>query len=365
MGRKIRVLVVDDSAFMCKWLSSMINAAPDCVVAGTARNGVEALKAVQKLRPDVVTMDIELPEIDGLTCVAYIMEDFPTPVVMVTGFSKFLGEETIRALEYGAVGLVRKPKRMDSRIMEEIREDLLSNIRNASQVDAGKLKPVTVKERGGHVKKPALKTTNRVTVVAASSGGPRALSQVIPCLPADIGCAVLVVQHIPDEFVNSLAERLDHESILGVRVAGDRDPVRRGEVLVMPAGRDCTISGGGNGGERVELGPLYQKKRYPLVQVDSLMTSAADTYGKNTTGVLLTGMGNDGTEGFRRIKEYGGYTIAEDESTCAVFGMPKSAIEADLVDRVLPLHEIAAEIVRTSGRGRPEGGPFTGNGEEP
>ena len=349
MGKKIRVLVVDDSAFMRKWLCGMISSDPGLEVVGTASDGVKALKSVQKLRPDVVTMDVELPEIDGLTCVAYIMEDFPTPVVMVTGFSKFLGDETIRALEYGAVGIVRKPVKIDARSMREIREDLLSSIRTASRADVKKLKPVEIRERAEMGKKPALGSTNHITVIASSSGGPRALSQVIPVLPADIRCAVLVVQHIPDEFVSSLAERLDHESILGVRVACDRDPIRRGEVLVMPPGHDCMIAVDGDGGERIELGPLHHGKRYPLVQADTVMTSAAEIYGDNATGVLLTGMGYDGTEGFRKIKENGGHTIAEHESTCAVYGMPKSAIEAGLVDRVLPLHKIAGEIVRSAG----------------
>ena len=246
MTKKIRVLVVDDSAFMRKMLTKAIESDPKCKVIKTAGDGVEALKAIEKLRPDVVTLDIELPEIDGLTCLGYIMEKFPTPTVMVTGFSEFLGEETIKALEYGAVGFVRKPKGSVSRNMREIERELISQIKLASRVDVTKLIPVTIKEAKKKVQKPVAKTTNGIVTIASSSGGPRALSQIIPKLPADLPSAVLVVQHMPAEFISSFAKRLNWESELVVKVAEDAEPIQQGKVLVAPADFYCRIESMGN-----------------------------------------------------------------------------------------------------------------------
>ncbi len=350
MKKKIRVLVVDDSAFMRKWLSEMIKSDPECEVIKASRDGVEALRDIEELGPDVVTMDIELPEIDGLTCVAYIMEEFPTPVVMVTGFSQFMGEETIKALEYGAVGLVRKPKRLSSQNIKEIQQELISNIKLASHVEMKKLTPVKIQDIKGKDRKPAAKTTHKIVAIASSSGGPRALSQVIPKLPEELHGGVVVAQHIPPEFVPSLAERLNCESILAVKVAEDQEPIQQGKVLIAPSNFHCMIESRAKEGELVRLVPFSRREKYPLITADILMNSLAPIYGRNATGVILTGMGNDGTEGFRSIKRYEGNTIAEDASTCMVYGMPKSAVEAGVVDRVVPLHRIAEEIIKVVNR---------------
>ena len=344
--KKKRVLVVDDSAFMRKMLTEIINSDPELEVIKTAKDGVEALNAVEVLKPDVVTLDIELPEIDGITCVAYIIEEFPTPVVMVTGFSEFMGEETIKALEYGAVGLVRKPKGPISQSMRKIKQELISEIKLASQVDVKKLRPVTVKEDKEKAVKLIPKTTNKIVTLASSSGGPRALGQIIPELPADLPAGVLVVQHMPAEFIASLAERLNWESRLEVKVAEDLEPIQQGKVLIAPADHHCRIESKRKEGELIKLVPLLREKKSHLTSANEPMISLAPIYGRNATGVVLTGMGNDGTEGLRAIKRYGGYTIAEDESTCIVNGMPKEAIKAGVVDKVVPLHKIAEEIVR-------------------
>ncbi len=348
MTKKIRVLVVDDSAFMRKMLTKMIESDPKCKVIKTAGDGVEALKAIEKLRPDVVTLDIEMPEIDGLTCLGYIMEKFPTPVVMVTGFSEFLGEETIKALEYGAVGFVRKPKGSVFRNMKEIEQDLISQIKLASQVDVTKLTPITIEEAKEKVQKPAAKTTNKIVTIATSTGGPRALSQIIPKLPADLPAAVLVVQHMPAEFIRSFAKRLNWESELNVKVAEDAESIQQGKVLIAPADFYCRIKSNGNNGEAIELAHPEKEKNFYFTCADETMISVAPIYGRNAIGVVLTGMGNDGTEGLRAIKKYGGYTIAEDESTAIVNGMPKSAIQAGVVDKVVALPQIADEIIKQS-----------------
>jgi two-component system chemotaxis response regulator CheB len=346
MAGKIRVLVVDDSAFMRKLLVRMIESDPNCEVVKTAKDGVEALKAVEELRPDVVTLDIELPEIDGLTCVAYIMEEFPTPTVMVTGFSEFLGEETIKALEYGAVGLVRKPKGPISRNMRRMKQELISQIKIASQANVRKLAPAAIRETKRIEGKPIPKTTNKIVAIASSSGGPRALSQIIPQLPADLPAGVLVVQHMPAEFIPSLAQRLDWESNLKVKVAEDLEPIQQGKVLIAPANFRCRVESKGEGREAIKLLSPLKEGNFHFALADEPMISLAPIYGENATGVVLTGMGNDGTEGLRAIKKHGGYTIAEDESTCIVNGMPKSAIQAGVIDKEVPLHRIAEEILK-------------------
>jgi two-component system chemotaxis response regulator CheB len=344
--KKIRVLVVDDSAFMRKMLTEVIESDSHYTVIKTASDGVKALKAVEELKPDVVTLDIELPEIDGLTCVAYIMEEFPTPVVVVTGFSKFMGEETIKALEYGAIGLMRKPKGPLSQSMGKLKQELLSQIKLASRVDKEKLTPVIVSEGKEGAVKPIAKATSKIVAVASSSGGPRALSQVIPQLPVTLPAGVVVVQHMPPEFIPPLAQRLNHESKLEVKVAENMEPIQQGKVLIAPTNFRCKIESLGKKGEAIKLITPSKTENFHFALADDPMISLAPIYGRNGCGVILTGMGNDGKEGLRAIKKHGGYTIAEDKSTCIVYGMPKSAIDAGVVDKVVPLHEIAGEIVK-------------------
>lgn len=347
MRKKVRVLVVDDSAFMRKWLSTMINSDPGCEVIKTAKDGIEALKAVEELRPDVVTMDIQLPEIDGLTCIAYIMEKFPTPILVVTGFSDFLGEETIKALEYGAVGHLRKPRMLRSQDMLELKQKVISEIKLAAQASVTTLAPVITGEISEKAEKPVPVTTDKIVVIAASSGGPRALSQVIPKLPADLPAGILVVQHMPAEFLPYLADRLNQESALNVKIAEDLEPIKQGKVLFAPANFHCEIESKGKEGGLIRLVPVLGENKNHLISTDKPMISLAPVYGRNATAVILTGMGDDGTEGLRAIKKYGGYTIAEDKSTCLVYGMPRSAIEAGVVDKVVPLYQVADEIIKT------------------
>ena len=347
MRNKLRVLVVDDSAFMRKWLSAIINADPECEVIKTAKNGIEALKAVEKLRPDVVTMDIELPEIDGITCIAYIMEKFPTPIMVITGFSDFLGEKTIKALEYGAVGHIRKPRMLRSQDMLELKQKVISEIKLASQASVTALAPVIENKISGETAKPLPAATDNIVVITASSGGPRALSQVIPKLPADLSAGVFVIQHMPAEFLPYLASRLNQESALSVKIAENLEPIKRGKVLIAPANFHSKIESDGRKGGLIRLIPLPQGNNNHLISADKPMVSLAPVYGRNVTAVVLTGMGADGTEGLRTIKKHGGHTIAEDKSTCLVYGMPRSAIEAGVIDKIVPLYQIADEIIKT------------------
>jgi two-component system chemotaxis response regulator CheB len=347
MPKKIRVLVVDDSAFMRKMLTEIINSDSQCQVIKTAKDGLECLKLIEELKPDVVTLDIELPEIDGLTCVAYIMEEYPTPVVVVTGFSEFLGDETIRALEYGAIGLVRKPKGLISANLREIKKELLSQIKLAKQVDMRKIKPVALKKAREKIKIQTPRAASRIVAIASSSGGPRALYEIVPKLPASLPGAVLIVQHMPAEFISLFAERLDTQSDIKVKVAEDSEPLQQGKVLIAPTNFLCRIEPRNNQEETIRLLPYPRKENHFFNQANDAMTSLAPIYGRNATGVVITGIGNDGTEGLRAIKKYGGYTLAEDESTCVVFGMPQAAIKAGVVDKAVPLHKIADEITKS------------------
>jgi two-component system chemotaxis response regulator CheB len=347
MAKKIRVLIVDDSTFMQKMLKGIINSDSECSVIKTVGDGVEALKAVEKLKPDVITMDIELPEIDGLTCIAYIMEEHPTPIVVVTGFSEFMGEETIKALEYGAVDFMRKPFRKDTLDLEEIKQELLAKIKLAAQVDVKKLKPIPKKEPRKKEEKLVPMTANKIVAIACSSGGPRALGQLIPSLPADLPAGVVVVQHIPVQFVFPLASRLHWESAMEVMVAKEGESIHQGKVLLMPPDVACIVEAHGKKGESIRFIPHSQKEKHPFNSMaNKLMESLAPIYGKNATGVVLTGMGDDGTEGLQAIKRHGGHTIAEHESTCIVYGMPQSAIQAGVADKVLPLNKIPDEIIK-------------------
>jgi two-component system chemotaxis response regulator CheB len=231
--------------------------------------------------------------------------------------------------------------------MMKIKQELISEIKLASQVSVTRLTPVAIKEIRGKVERPALRNAQKIVVIAASSGGPRALSQVIPKLPFDLPAGVMVVQHIPAEFLSSLADRLNSESALNVKIAEDLESIKQGNVLFAPADFHCEIESKGKEGGLIRLVPVCREDKNHLISADRPMISLAPIYGKNAVGVVLTGMGNDGTEGLRAIKKYGGYTIAEDESTCVVYGMPRSAVQAGVVNKVVPLHKMADEIIET------------------
>jgi two-component system chemotaxis response regulator CheB len=340
--KTIRVLIVDDSAFMRRSLTDMIESDPQLEVVAYAKDGLEALTAIADLRPDVVTMDLELPRIDGLTCVAYIAEHFPTPVLVVTGFSKFRGEDTVRALEYGAVAVIRKPARLTDGKADQLSLELTTQIRIAAAVDPAKLRPLAVRRinDGGP-------QTEKIVAIASSTGGPRALSQIIPNLPKDFEAAVVVAQHMPALFVPPLAERLNKESLLRVKVSEDGEPVRRGKVLFVPGDSHCTVQPSSREGPVIRISHLPPGKGGRLTSADGLMASLAPIYGVNATGVVLTGMGLDGTEGLRAIRHHGGRTIAEAEATAIVFGMPKSAIASGVVHEIVPLPQITHAILRS------------------
>ncbi|MEW6516706.1 MAG: chemotaxis response regulator protein-glutamate methylesterase [candidate division FCPU426 bacterium] len=344
-SRPIKVLAVDDSAFMRKTISNILNAAEDIEVVATARDGLEAIQKVTDYHPDVVTLDIEMPKLDGLQTLGYIMSECPTPVVMLSAYTERGGEMTLRALEYGAVDFVCKPSGPISLDLSKVAEELVNKVRTAAQVDISRLK--FLEYEGLETAEPlpeTLKAGRQIVVIGSSTGGPRALYEVIPHLPADLPAAVLVVQHMSAGFTKSLAERLDRVSKLSVKEAEEGDEVLVGHVYLAPSNHHMiVVSENGKDVIRLHQGPTRNSVR---PAVDVTLESAAKLYRGNCLAVILTGMGHDGTQGSIIVNKAGGKVLAEDKSTCVVYGMPKSVVEAGVADGVYPITSMSGQIVR-------------------
>ncbi len=373
---RIKVLVVDDSAFMRKAITDILSSSPDIEVIGKARNGQEAFEKVIRLKPDVVTLDIEMPVLDGLQTLGYIMSECPTPVIMLSGAESKHADVTMKAFEYGAVDFILKPSGNISLDMNKIKDEMVKKVKAAAKVETHKLGFIhdeeydsgisgmeSVKETGKKPKDSDVETDRteeqktehgkkqnfkKIVIIGTSTGGPRALQRVIPLLPRYFNAPVLVVQHMPAGFTKSLAERLDSQSSIMVREAEDGDEVRPGIVLIAPGDYHMTVRQEEINGNTKEVIALIKSEKVQGVRpsVDVLLNSVAPIYGANSVGVILTGMGSDGTDGIRRLKSAGGRVIAEDESTCVVYGMPRSIVEQHLADYVLPINKIAESIAQ-------------------
>jgi len=336
------VLVVDDSALMRRLLSDLIQSGPGFVVAGTARDGRDAVEKVKAMKPDVVTLDIEMPVMDGLAALAEIMDKHPTPVVMLSSRTQHGAAETVRSLELGAVDFVCKPSGAISTDIGRVKDMLLLKLRMAA---AAKLLPAArgaetgpgmAPRKAARPREPA----PRVVAIGSSTGGPRALEEIIPNLPADLPAGVLIAQHMPSGFTAAMAERLNTLSQVEVREARHSDQITRGTVLIGPGGRHLTV----NKNHRVRITddlPVWGVRP----AADLLLRSAAEVFGADSVGVVLTGMGRDGAEGVRAIREAGGRTMAQDEATSVVYGMPKVALEEGSAEISVPLPHIAGRIV--------------------
>jgi len=335
-ARRIRVLVVDDSAFVRKAVTRMLGGAPDIEVVGTAGDGEEGLRQARELRPDVVTLDIKMPRLGGLETLERLMSEQPLPVLLMSTLTQEGAEVTLRGLELGAMDFVDKSS-VQPMSMLSLADELIAKIRA--------LGGARVRARPHPVAAPAEpgRQGAGVVVIAASTGGPSALQQVVSVLPAGFPAPLLIVQHIPRGFTRSLAERLDARSAIPVREARDGENLEPGSILVAPAGihtrlerRDASV-----------LVVLDEEPRDALHRpsADVLMASAAGVFGSRVVGVVLTGMGSDGTEGLRAIRRRGGRTLAESEETCVIYGMPKAAIDAGVVDRAVPLDRLAEEML--------------------
>ncbi len=339
-----RVLIVDDSAFMRRVTSQIIENSGDFVVAGTARNGVDALKQIREVRPDVITLDVDMPEMDGLSALGFIMSQMPVPVVMLSAGTTSSGQEaTLRALELGAVDFVLKPSGSISLDLGSVGTRLLDALRGAvnANLAAIRVPPRGAPGRARVVSNGGFRATHAV-VIASSTGGPRALAAVVPDLPANLAAAVLIVQHMPAGFTRSLANRLDRASPMPFAEAEDGEPVVHGRGYVAPGGFHMSVRDGSSGPcISLENGPTLWGVR---PAADILFRSASTVFGASTVSVVLTGMGRDGAEGTRLIRQAGGQAIVQDRDTATIFGMPHAALMHAGADRVTPLTEIAAAI---------------------
>ena len=348
----VRVLVVDDSAFMRRVISEAINAESDLELAGVAVNGLDALVKVEQLQPDVVTLDVEMPEMDGLTALRHLMARYPRPVVMVSSLTQAGAVTTVRALTIGAVDFVAKPSGAISLDFHRVREELIQKVRVAARAQVGpplKLATRLPAPPGHPVRRLAAGGEcgfERLVVIGASTGGPRALSVLVPGLPSDGRTAYLIIQHMPAGFTRSLAERLDGLTELDVREASHADQLSAGQVLVAPGDHHLRLSA--TGAVQLDQGPRVHGVR---PSVDVALHSVAQTFGPRTVAAVLTGMGQDGAAGAAAVRQAGGWVLAEDESSCVVWGMPRAVIEQGGADRVVPLDAMAAAVAQALGAG--------------
>lgn len=347
----IKLLVVDDSPLMRRLITRLLEEDENLKVIDTAANGDEAIKKVQALMPDVVTMDVEMPVMDGLTALGKIMRVSPVPVIMLSAHTSTGARATMKALSLGAIDFVAKPAKpgeMDIMIADlkfKIKVAAQASLRRPAIADRKAVKKivppfdiVTASKAGGI----------SLVVIGSSTGGPAALQKIIPLLPADFSAGVVIVQHIPAGFSGSMAEHLNRRSKIKVKHASQGDRIEPGLVLVAPAGYDLTFRGGPEAASIfLDAGKTPVSPGGFRPSVDLVMKSAAETFHSRVFGVLLTGMGRDGAQGMLAIRNESGQTLAEAESTCVVFGMPKAAIEIGAAGKVLPLHEIAGEIVKS------------------
>jgi two-component system chemotaxis response regulator CheB len=336
--------VVDDSALMRRVISDLIAASDDFTVVGTARDGRDAIARVQALQPDIVTLDIEMPEVDGLQALTTIMRDMPRPVVMLSAAETLDGQDaTLRALELGAVDFVRKPSGPISLDLEVVGERLLQALRAASQANMRGLRlppPQLAPPRRASLRLPH--SPVRAVAIAASTGGPRALTQVLPMLPRTVDAAVFVVQHMPAGFTRSLAQRLDAMGPLPVHEAEAGQIVEGGHVYVAPGGHHMRVVGDAQPTIVLDDSPPLWGVR---PAADPLFQSVAALFGAFSVGVVLTGMGRDGADGAKTLRAAGGRVITQDRDTSTIYGMPQAALQLAGADRVAPLDAVSAAIV--------------------
>lgn len=362
----IRILVVDDSAFMRKALSMMLESDPAIKVIGTARDGEEGVEKVKSLNPDLVTMDIEMPRMDGLTALRLIMSsDNPVPVMMVSSLTTDGAGATLDALEMGAVDFIPKQLSYVSLDIVKIKDELvakikaivrrrsvlMARIRQRTAFQSAASKPGRSYQRARNGSGPTstgirtiAKRQHHVGVVAigSSTGGPPALKTVISCLPRNLPVGVLVAQHMPATFTTSLALRLDSQSQITVREAEDGESLQHGVVYIAPGGMQMTVTGK-VGRPRISVSQYPEETLYKPC-VDVMMNSIADLFSRSSMGVILTGMGNNGLVGMQKIKSSGGVLISQNEETCIVYGMPRAVQEAGIIDHIAPIDRIASEI---------------------
>ena len=345
LNKKIRVVIADDSALMRRSIGDALRLCNDIEVVGIARNGQEALTLVHNLKPDVVTLDVEMPELDGLQALGYIMSEIPTPCVMLSAYTEEGSEQALKALEYGAVDFIKKPGGEISRDISSIENEIVEKVKLAATVPIAKLDLFLVKKAKDEAevtKKPT--PSNLVFVIGSSTGGIRALAKILPKLKADFSASILIVQHMPEGFTRGLSERLNWQANIAVVEADNDMEIKPGRAILAKAGFHMKVIEKPGGAKIILTKDPHVCGVRP--SVDVTMESAAKVFGKDVIGIILTGMGCDGTEGAKKAKENGGLILAEDESTAIIYGMPKSVVDNELADKILPLDKIVYEMER-------------------
>lgn len=353
----MRVLVVDDSAFMRHSVSRVLGAQPDFEVVGKAADGIEAIEMIRRLRPDVVTLDVEMPRMDGLKALEVVMREMPLPVVMLSSMTEAGAPATIKALELGAVDFVTKPAppavgvgSVEEPLLRAVRAAARARIRPARRPTAhGSTMVASAALVDGVLGSPSrsrkpdaplpARRADRVLAIGCSTGGPKALMELVPKLPANLPASVLIVQHMPAGFTRSLAERLNEASALHVKEAAHGDIAGQGLVLLAPGGQHMELDTRG----RVLLTDA-QPVHGVRPSVDVLFRTLPAVFGHRCVAAVLTGMGSDGADGAALLHEAGGQIVIEDESTCVVYGMPRAVAERGLADKMAPIQKIAAAV---------------------
>ncbi len=352
MAAPIKVLVVDDSALVRQTLTDILSQDPAIEVVGAASDPFVAAKRMEEVVPDVITLDVEMPRMDGVTFLRKLMSQHPIPVVICSTLTEAGAETTLKALEYGAVDIIQKPKVDTKRFLEESRIRICDAVKAAAKASLKKVaaKPMRVEAKlsadammPDYRNKAMVQTTERMVVVGASTGGTEALRVFLEALPR-AAPAVAIVQHMPEQFTAAFARRLDGLCQISVKEAKDGDPMLRGHALIAPGNKHMLLKrSGARYYVEVREGPLVRRHR---PSVDVLFRAAARYAGKNAVAVIMTGMGDDGAQGMKEMHDAGAFTIAQDEATCVVYGMPQEAVKLGGVDKVLPLERIAAEVVK-------------------
>ncbi len=338
---EIKVLIADDSLFMRLLVRDILQEDPSIKVVGQAKDGKEAAVLCMELRPDVVLLDMNMGEYDGLYGVRNIMRDSPTPIVILSALGNTDMGPVMEALALGAVDYLNKPAKNNTNV-REVGNPLIEMVKGAARI-APKPSPVSTTAWNTNPHSFSGDLNYDIIVIGSSTGGPTAIEQVLVNLPGNLAVPVLIIQHMPPNFVPSFATRLDALTPLKVSMALKDDVVEKGKVLIVPGSRN-TIVRREDKKVVIDFSPR-RFKEYNFPSVSCVMESVAEVYGKRAIGIILTGMGHDGTEGMKAIHQAGGYTIAQSESTCVVYGMPRSAVEAGCIKQVVPLNEIGMFVV--------------------
>lgn len=346
----IKVLIVDDSVLIRKILTDILKTDSEVLVVGTARNGKEALEKIEILKPDIITMDIEMPLMDGITTLKHIVSRFNLPVIMISSLTSEGAELTLKALDEGAIDFLPKPSNIFGLNQADIKAEIIEKIKIGSKSRVDIKRPVKVlanPEFQTEKLKKSYEDFNSIVVIGTSTGGPRALQALIPEIPNNINAAIVIVQHMPAKFTKSLADRLNSTSNIQIKEAEDGEIISKGCGYIAPGDYHMTIV-------KESKNLVVRLNKDPQVMglrptVDILMESVANINGYSKLGVILTGMGSDGTKGIVKMKDSGSYNIAQDESTSVVYGMPKSAIASNCIDEILPLDKIALRITNKVG----------------